>query len=510
MEQSEYFSNLVNFFFIAVDFGEAKASSIIDVAYTMRILNVCIITYRGGLVDMFNYEPFGSRANYWLNRAKEFSTNADLVFPDKLKNLNGYKFTILLWDSPPRIFAVYGRINSPEYGFMFEIAKLRNARVQPATQRRSLKSGDVVKAMRSGNFDVCINTEMFFNDSSLIKSVITFDTDGYCAMVPLPKRNPTYEFLFTPFDKWTWILILASTICGAVVWQLLGTSSEASSSGFYFIFGVYSYFIGQSTSFHQHTPMQKMLLQLVILLAFILGSAYESLLIASLSDSRVYKKITLVDELVTGNYSFYVNENFANQMVDSEFYQQIKPRVAAKRLTKEEKINFEQLARDNFVIIEPCSMIDFVLKGLKHDLKHEEKPIAFYYKLDQPFNFYYLNFPVATNSFFHQHLQRMSYLLFESGVRKYWMQKRPHENLENLQKRLYYENEEYLLNIVDLSPAFYILITGLILSTIVFLFEIFTHGFLQHLQWKKVFKFWSRKKSSAKGRARFIQVVPKA
>lgn len=88
------------------------------------------------------------------------------------------------------------------------------------------------------HFDICLNTgtEYFTGITRISKLVNTFDTDGYCALVPFPEKRSIFNFIYKPFDWWTWILLTISMVCCVVVWHFLRKSSliNSNSSGYFF------------------------------------------------------------------------------------------------------------------------------------------------------------------------------------------------------------------------------------------------------------------------------------
>ena len=119
-----------------------------------------------------------------------------------------------------------------------------------------------------------------------------------------------------------------------------------------------------------------------------------------------------------------------------------------------------------------CSRLKYVLSGYLHEFTPGTEAVKFYYMLDAKFSTFYLNLPVSRFSYFQQRLQELSLKIFESGIRQRWTTKNPFEDAQARKEREYYENEEYFLNLKDLTPAFYLLALGLTISAMTFLFEI--------------------------------------
>lgn len=433
------------------------------------------------------------------------------AFPDKLDNLNGYTYKVLLWEHLPRLLIKKGMIYSPEIRFMVTVAEKQKSRIQSIQLRGPPTNEDLNRFMNQ--VDVCINTGVpsTYARARLIRNVNTFDSDGYCALVPLPEKKSSFEFMFKPFDLWTWIFIILSMFGAGIVWHFLKkTLQMTSNSSGYFIYGFIASFFGQLIPFRDHRPMQKLILQLTIILTFILGTAYQSLVISSLADSRYGKKITTINELLNGNYSFHMTNTFEANLNGSDYFLKMRSRIIDKTVFTD----FKMPASQNVVIVDTCSAIDFFLTTLLPNSTVGEA-IEFYYKLDQKFNTFFLTFSTNEITFFHEKLNELSLRVLESGVRQHWNLKINYEDPQALKLRQYYENEEYLLNIYELAPAFYLLAFGLIFSFVTLFFEVFWHDFFQTVLSRlfcNCFESCKRKFYNAQRptRHRIIQVQPAA
>lgn len=277
-----------------------------------------------------------------------------------------------------------------------------------------------------------------------------------------------------------------------------------SNSAGYNIFGFVANFLGQSIPFRQHRSTQKLILQLSIVLTFILGTAYQSIIISLISESRFGTKITTVDGLLNSNYSIYGTKIFLRQINSSDYYRRLEPKLVG--LTSVINPKFKDLASRKISIIQSCSSIDHLLKGV--DLNIRTENITVYYKLDEKLNVFYLRYPTALGTWFLEKFQDLSSRLFESGLKQAWKLDLPREDLISFKEQQYYENEEYLLNLVDVSPAFYLLAFGLTLSAVTLLMEIFWHDFLRFMNWNKISERMKRVSERRKLRTRIVQVRP--
>lgn len=58
---------------------------------------------------------------------------------------------------------------------------------------------NVLKALASSSYDLSTDTSIRTN-SDLIQKVDTFENDGYCALILLPKRKSLFDIFLKPFD----------------------------------------------------------------------------------------------------------------------------------------------------------------------------------------------------------------------------------------------------------------------------------------------------------------------
>lgn len=443
----------------------------------IKIINVIVVMELRGRIKVYSYSPFTSTPFYLID---EFSVNVDKTFPDKLQDLNGYKFKVFYFKDKPRLIEHRGCVYGPEVVLMEIVAKKLNASMELKVIPDGLKWRRNVKlVLRRDKADVILNTGMDIKqlDSKKLKYVKTFDTDGYCALVPHPKIHSHFDFIATPFDLWTWLLTFTSmTFCG-ILWhfsnKLLPVISPLRGLSYssYFFFGFISNFLGQGFSFRPRGYVQKLILRLTFTLTFVLGNIYESLIIAAITQATHSHKITTINELISGNYSYNACKMFATQFNGSRFYHLMSHKISHFKALE---LNYKKLASENIVLIEPCAKIDALLSSLEVNESFEESASQFYYKLDEHFNSYFLEFPTALETVFFDRLNEISLRVFESGINHapsaFTDTKRQIKVLNEKNR-----GENQLLNFDDINPIFKLLSIGLMLSAFVFSVEIFWH-----------------------------------
>ena len=466
MSASKYYKNTAKFILVAVNVKQDELPDILVFLFHYKISN-CVIITQGPMMKL-SYNPLTLNLYYIDPSFKTLNEN----FPDKLKDFHGYNYKVTLNDlGVSRLTVLNGKVNGPDVNFIETVARKQNG----GAIFYSIKNDflDSINAINEGSVDIYLNTDLFFNNAHDLNMIETFDTDGFCALVPLPGIKKYFDFIIKPFDLWTWIFIFLSMICCSITWRFLNASSsfKNTNSSMYYIYAFISSFLGQLVPFRDHRPMQKLILQLTIMLTFIFGTLHQSIMIASITGSHYRSTITTIDELIAGDYSFYVVKTFVLHLNGSEHYQRMSPKIDKHIETL--NIDYKKLSSQNIVIVATCSNVDFILDESNHHFALKSGVSEFYYKLEERFNTYYLKFVVAPASLFYERLQEFSLKVFESGIRQRW-------EVENIlrtfgsssEHRQTTQESDYYLNLYDIAPAFYILASGLLLSYFVAVIEI--------------------------------------
>jgi hypothetical protein len=158
--------------------------------------------------------------------------------------------------------------------FMETVAKHQNATIDYDTSLRhtsvAVRTKKFIYKFNNNQMDLSLNTGMIIKENipGVIQHVNTFETDGFCVMLPYPERKSFFSYVMAPYDVWTWILIMTSLASFVVVWHLLNkyTPVPNPNSAWYFLFAFITFFIGQGVEFREHRLMQKVLIQLMIMM----------------------------------------------------------------------------------------------------------------------------------------------------------------------------------------------------------------------------------------------------
>lgn len=437
-----------------------------------------------GKIQVFSLNPLGLK-KFVVSSTK--SSTMKLFFPDKLFDAEGYEIRIIFFQDSLRMHTrKNGKMDGTDIYVINIIVKHLNATFRLYSfPRNNIGKQNFINALSGVKYDMTIDTTV--KAIGGVEEVNIFETDGYCVLLPYPIRKSIYDMILKPFDSWTWLLVLITVACSALVWFLINLRSNVDNpvpTG-YFIFAFGGQFLGQMLPFRKLHAKQKILLQLTTLLTFVLGNAYQSLIISYISDARYGDKIISIDEMAKANFTYRTDNIFLSMFESTDDYPRIKSRITGI-LNDFQDFNYSKMASENVAIVMSCSQADIYLNYLNPLTEYDDRPINFYYKLPDRFYTFYLNYLMTQKSLMGSRFQELVQRLFEAGIQQHWSGKLPVEDLQARKLREYYENEEYLLNLEDLSKLFYILIAGWLVSCFCVSIEIFLHDFLSYFKWRNL------------------------
>lgn len=462
--------------------------------YSTGILDMIIIGSKDKDMVIYTFNPFEPTDKKRFQRVEK-KTAVNEFFPDKLKDLHGYQYRALYHNDYPKIYdkihkngkiAVDGR----NAKFLQTVVKHQNAKVSwkfVNDDDRKLAIKEFVDNFNENKADLTLNTGIKFGkkNKNSLREVNTFETDGYCAMLPYPERKSFFSFFLKPFDVWTWIMIMVSVTGLTVVWYFLNktTRHRNPNSAGYFLFAILAFFVGQGAEFRNHRLLQKVLIQLMIMMTFILGNAYQSVLVSMMAESRYGNQITTIESMSNSEFTFHVDPIFLSMFNSSDQYQTLHEKITGT-VEKLRDLNFEKLSAEKIGLILPCNSIDILFLNTKKFFDHKDNAIDFYYKVSEKFYTYYEYFPTAPYSIFTDRLQEYSLRIHESGIKQHWQTMTSFEDMAKVKERESIINEEYFMNLKDMAGAFYFLAIGYSISLMIFVLEFF---------WKKIEEYARRR-----------------
>lgn len=148
---------------------------------TVRSPNNVFIHENGRQIELFSCDIFKRKVSQTPS-----IPDTDVLFPDRLKNLHQYKYKIVKDISDKN-----DNQSTIEMRFLEIVMQKQNASLVTTYSefdRPELLSVDLFQA----KIDICLDTENVAGLSHIqkhFKSVNTFETNGYCALVPMPPKT---------------------------------------------------------------------------------------------------------------------------------------------------------------------------------------------------------------------------------------------------------------------------------------------------------------------------------
>ncbi|KAL7035799.1 hypothetical protein ACKWTF_008564 [Chironomus riparius] len=399
--------------------------------------------------------------------------NGNNLFPDKLKNLMGYKYRIVVYNQLPRLMMKDGNVQSSMTYFMDAVAAKQNATIQ-YIQIENHK--DFSEYWEDREMDLTLNTGVTFVNTGSFPKLLTYEETGYCALVPLPSKVSLSEMIYIkPFDIFIWCLLILSIALSACIFKVF-RSRGAVDSHWLLVYGIFVMFIGQGMQFSRNNRMVlSILLQIIIFVIFVLSSLYEGEITSFMIQPIQRNRLSRFDQIPFSEYEILTDATFGYLMKDSEEFMAMKSRINTS-IHRLEKGYGTEILRQHFIFLFRCDKAEW---DIGRSLRAGGTVSDYYYLLpDRIFNHFVRLEASFLNPFIHK-LQNIMDLAFEAGLPQNWkifglMGKIRHSKHSSTDNPTYLELE-------DLMQVFYIIIVGLAISTFVLLVEIFFHSFLRNL-----------------------------
>ena len=295
--------------------------------------------------------------------------------------------------------------------------------------------------------------------------------------------------------------MIVSVVACAFVWQILNCVRGEADSALYFIFGMVAVLLGQGIPFKPHHNGQKILLQLCMMMMFILGNLYQSLIISSMTWSRDGIRLETFEELFDSGTEMFVSDTFYHILKNSNEFDDV-----LKRMEAIETFETKKLISSKKALIDRCDALEYLTKVyVDFDLG------SHFYTLPASTMPFYEQLVLARSSPFYEKLQTMHNYVLESGIRQHWNYLQDREKSSEMYRNdLFITSEQYLLNLDDLYGVFYLLLGGFVISVFAFVLELIW-SYLRHgVDYRKITKTIRKKCRSKKQtmHVRRIQVHP--
>lgn len=395
---------------------------------------------------MFNFIVTLTSGQVWSRHFPDSwrALESDEEKSNPFKNTLNFKYRVLVGLQYPRVFKSGKTYTGVDIKILEIIAEQQNTKILQV----ELPDGDnnITFNLMRYNADLTVLTTINYDNGLLFKSIVTNDENAYCALVPKPPRLSLLHLLLKPFDGWCWVIMIVSILVCAFLWQRISKSYRSTSA---FTFFLAASFLGKYVKLKIEKRVLVVLAQLCVLVAMIMGNAYQSMITSYLTTSRDGVRFDTFDELLDSHLYFKADEKFRNY-VRHNLKKSVTDRIAP--LT-----SFEILTHDEPVaIIHSCDQLRHILNVNNTFLLGEK-----FYLISETVLKYSEKLYLSQASPLYEILKLGFDHTFESGIRQYWQKQMKPREFAVLNRELsFLLKEEYFLTMADICGVFWILAIG--------------------------------------------------
>ncbi|CAD7080672.1 unnamed protein product [Hermetia illucens] len=413
--------------------------------------------------NMFTYNPFDDFQIVKLNKLTD-------IFTNKLTNLNNYQFKVLVNNSPPRVMQtqegdeIIGYVGHSIGTYIIK----RNATVKFAPRRKEKSVYlDILEQLESRQIDFLwgLFPLMYFEPGDLSYPV-TYEK--FCVAVPVARQVPTHKNFLQPFQKDTWVTIIIGivyiTIVIYIVALVLNRRRDISTA---FIASI-SFIISRAEvgPLYNINRWQLAIYLLLFLLGFILSNFYCALLTTFLTSPSYEREIKTLSDISAAHLKILGEEMEMAYLFEQEIYKEYHPLLRKLSSTEYIKIRFT-LNNTNAVLVSTDTF------GFMNDIQRYQNDIKFTNSKMCPMEFH-LSALFKKESPFIDDFNNHALLVQQSGLLSYWKTNILYEALQSgyiQAKRGRIISGPVKLTLMHMRIPFYVLLSGLTISTLAFFGE---------------------------------------
>lgn len=420
-----------------------------------------------------------------LNKGRSLKNPKDssLVFPDKLKNVEGFKYKVPIYYQPPVVDVIDNQMISPMLFFLDAIGTAQNAKFDVIFLRNS---SDFASYWLSRQMHLTLNTAREMKNPDV--KVQTYDKKSYCALVPIPPIASVFSVIFVkPFDALIWMLFILSIVSSVAVWRLF-RGRGAVDSHWKLAVGIFTMFIGQGAEFSRKNRfVLAVLLNIICLSVFLLSNLYEGAITSFMIEPAKETRLKTVADLLNSNYEFQSGQLFEDSLRNSSLVRAMSSRLNASGLQMGAE-DGRYIIDQQYVFIRTCDYAKVTLSEKITDGRHVSD---YYFLLPEELSWQFVQLEASFSNPFVERFQYFMDLSFQAGLPHMWKVFVSQDRQEFF--NVYAQDERDYLELQDLGSVFGVLLIGLLLSALVLLIEIFYYDCVKSLDLRgKVRKLWIR------------------
>lgn len=441
-----------------------------------RILNVVIIySTKDGHDHTLTFNPFFDKFSINISRRK-------YVFTDKLKNMNQYKVHVALY--PEEVYAIYDsheQISGLDGFFTQTAAQQMNAKfvihkdvIGPGMFFRNGTTTGTLKAIANDEVDFSFNSRLLQTYSFYMRAENTypFSSDDLCFLVEESKYASQLTNMFRSFDITVWIALILIMFVVSYAWLKISRASEHGRSQVCAFLQILRVNMNQNIPRAPSASSLRVLLVIWSCFCILTTNTFLGNLISTLLLRQQLPNINTLQQLDESGLLIKSNELYLYDLIHNLNLSNPTHLHLSQRVIETSDEEMHQLTRagdTKYAYLERHHIVRYLTQKKRTSsggqIYHEvaQCPVPYLTVYIAPYGSPYLG-----------HINRLLGALRESGLTKYW-DKIMDANLFSRRRQFLQINDGnhiVELSIVHLQMAFYILILGLTISTIVFLLEI--------------------------------------
>ena len=394
--------------------------------------------------------------------------NPSLIFPDKLKDMDGHKLRIVLSFQLPRVKLVNRRISFPLIHYLNAVSKARNSNFKIIFLQDFKRMKEL---WLKREMDLTLNNPLVINSSE--PKLLTYEEDAHCILVPFPPRTSLFQLIFIePFDDWTWLFLILSIITSVVVWWMF-RDRGAVDSPWLLAYGMFVMLIGQGVKFSRKNRLVLVIfVQLIIMMIFVLSTAYGSVITSFIIEPIHNNRLKTFDDVFESKYDVIMEQVLLDHLNFAEKFKNYSSKVFFWNYSVSNTFS-KTVLEHKYVMIVNCDYAEY-------KLSNEKMLLDYYYLLPVRLAPSFIRLEASFLNPYIQMLQHIMDLCFEAGLPRIW---KLFEFVNDINNSRYENSEDQTyFKLKDLFQVFSILIIGYAVSFLVLLIEIFFHDMLSKIK----------------------------
>lgn len=412
--------------------------------WQFNILNSIIIFWSTEL-NVFTYFPFNKK----LIQLSNHSLETDLLFPEKLTNLEKYRVRLAWYNELDRSNMITKDFHGgPDALLFYEIFQRINATIVDVNVPYGQGNGFLVNntngtgtlgTILADEADVAINIRYYENrylDGALVEMTYPRERDDLCLLVPYLDHLDKLSF-----QDNSYLLGLFNIVVGIILTRIYRLMDNMSIyKNVPKIKSIWLYFLHWSTFYGSTTQLptnisQRVLIIFWIVYSFILNTIYSSVIFSQLA-TVIDNRINTVSELERFNLTIATAENMSN--VIAEYFGDEKHKVFVNNLVNYD--NVEEYVNIVWNLSDSTSKTAYA--GQYHFVNFAQYTTPHYYVMSEcpvPFLITYI---VQYGSPYLEHInEKMSYLIQGGLFDKWKLNFKPNtEENTNFSNRINWDN----------------------------------------------------------------------